>query len=470
MKQQSILKSSLLGSLQKHAVLLAVQDQHQTLSYSDLHAYILNFVELYEQAGLRKKDRILIVGEKSCEMLAAILACILGDFIYIPIESPMPEARLDAIAFDTQANARLNVGSALIKLSGTSLDIDDVLIFYTSGSTGKPKGVRIHETNIMDFVNWSKQQFTIQTQDKFCAFAPWHFDLSIFDIFVALLSGASIHCVPATTKTFPGQMTEWLRKNEISIIYMVPTAIAHLLKHGQLSQQSTPLLSRILFAGEMYPLVELRQLREHFPDTTIANLYGPTETNVCTWFNVPASEKLTELTYLPIGHSLPTFSLFVFDYNDKILTQEGDEGELICVGDAVSPGYVNDVSSAAFFIYQNQQAYRTGDLVRITNDGLVFLGRKDRQAKLYGYRIDPHEIEGLLRQYPKVKDAGVCIISQKLVAFISRSNAISSEELSQFCRKKLPGYLCPTQFIFLESLPRTNSDKLDYQKLINEVF
>jgi acyl-coenzyme A synthetase/AMP-(fatty) acid ligase len=453
--------------MQKNAELVAIVDQNKFLSYADLFSAVMSRTEELKQAGITKGERVLIVGEKGCDMLSTILACLFCGVVYVPLESPIPEARIETIVANIHASACFDVKMGLKKFnSSTTHHTDDILIFYTSGSTGQPKGVRINEKNILNFVTWVQQQFSIRSDDRFCAHAPWHFDLSILDIYTALLSGASIHCVPPILKTFPYQMAQWLSKEQISVVYMVPTAIRHLVKHGQWTQKLHSSLRCILFAGEPYALAELQQLRLAFPEIIIANLYGPTETNVCTWCEIPDSTKLSQWTDVPIGHALPYFSLFVWDKNGDILNEEDKEGELICAGNGVSPGYINDAHSDNFFSYYNQLAYRTGDLVRITNKGLVFLGRKDRQIKLYGYRIDPHEIEAHLRSHPSIKDAAICVYQQQLIAFIVTDVDCSEKGISRYCLHYLPNYCCPKKFIFLEELPRTASEKIDYQKLL----
>jgi acyl-coenzyme A synthetase/AMP-(fatty) acid ligase len=469
MKGRNKLGSELIDSFNKNGSLVAIQDQYKFLTYSDLHDQIKICQDLLTKSDFKAGDRILIVGEKSCDMLVAMLACVISGIVYIPIELPMPELRLQSIATNTAVAGRFDIGRGLIKFGETFLKTNDILIFYTSGSTGQPKGVRINEFNILNFVAWVKNQYNISSSDRFCASAPWHFDLSILDIYVALLSGASIHCPSFLNKSFPYQMVQWLNERQITIVYMVPTAVRHLIKHGKWNENSHNTVRCILFAGEIFHILEVQQLRRMFPNTIISNLYGPTETNVCSYCMIPDLNELLKWSEIPIGHAITNFELFVWNKNGGIENQISAEGELICCGLGVNPGYINK-NSDKFFLYENKPAYCTGDLVRITDKGLVFLGRNDRQIKLFGYRIDLCEIEFYLRQHNSVFDAAVCVVDKKIIAFIIANQSFKIENLASYCLKYFPNYYCPHKFISIKEMPLTLSEKIDYQKLLSDEY
>lgn len=472
MDNQGSLHYELQDALRTHSALVAIQDSERILNYAELSDAIVVEMERLKHSGIQKGQCILIVGKKSLNMLVAMLACLFSGVVYVPIELPMPEARLDRIANETLACARFDIGIGVKKLSEFTYPNSDtdVLIFYTSGSTGQPKGVRITHDNILSFVHWVQQQFSLTQSDRICAFAPWHFDLSILDIYATLLSGASLHCVDNTIKLFPYQMTLWLSQRQITLVYMVPSAIRHLVKHGEWSQQKHQSIRCILFAGEPYPLSELLQLRQAFPQLQIANLYGPTETNVCTYCEIPSLTTLSEWKKVPIGRALPDCHIYIFDEKLNELHQDETEGELVCAGPNVSPGYINDPLSLKFFNYQNLRAYKTGDYVQNLDGQFYFLGRIDRQIKLYGHRIDPHEIEAVLRRHNTVKDAAVCESDQQLIAFIVSEQNFTDRELANYCLNNLPHYACPKRFIQINRMPLTYSEKIDYQKLISEEF
>lgn len=469
--QSNALKTCLLESFIKNKKSIAIQDDQNSFTYEELYAAILDWIDVIKKEGILKGDRVLIVSEKSCEMLSVMLACLMSGICYVPIELPMPEKRIEAIAIDTKATAIVRISPNFKNINILSRenfsDPTEVLIFYTSGSTGNPKGILINEANILTFTQWARTQFSITASDRICAFAPWHFDLSILDLYATLLSGGSIHCPPKALKVFPYQLTQWLQQQQISIIYLVPTAVRHLVRHGLWSCTLHSALRCLLFAGEPYPISELQELRAAFPDCIIANLYGPTETNVCTWQEIPNYNILSQWHEVPIGKALPNFHLSILDEENHCVT-DGTAGELVCAGLGVSPGYINDSNSSKFFNYKGEWAYRTGDLVRKVQDVYFLLGRKDRQIKLYGHRIDLHEIEAHLRRHALVKDAAVCLDNNQLIAFVAMDLPCPTEEMAKFCFQYLPNYCCPKKFIFLTKLPLTPTEKIDYKNLIEE--
>lgn len=288
------LRASLEKCMKKHASSVAVQETNGIVTYSELHVSILDYMVQLQSHRIHPGSRVLIYGIKSIDMLVAMLACIFSGITYIPVEKPMPDARILSILQNTKATARIDVGLGITKTQYSSSPSNDSLIFYTSGSTGSPKGIRITDQNILSFANWARKQFNMTCSDRICGFAPWHFDLSILDIFATLLSGAALYCIPTQIKSFPYRVSQWLNHNKISLMYMVPTAIRHLIKHGKWTQASHADLRCLLFAGEVYPLLELKQLRQAFPKPIIVNLYGPTETNVCTWQTVPSLSQLEQ--------------------------------------------------------------------------------------------------------------------------------------------------------------------------------
>ena len=448
---QSLCKRLLL-SMERHCNLLAIKDQYRQLTYTDLYAEVKSHITYLKKCEIEQGDCILIIGEKSCEMLAIILACIFCNITYVPIEKPISNHRIQKIINDSCANAYFITGKGIKKLNDIKLKSTATLIFYTSGSTGVPKAVLIKENNILNFVDWALYKFKFVASDRFCAFAPWHFDLCILDVFAALLSGGSIFCVPSSLKAFPYSLVEWLNQMKITVIYAVPTALRHLVKHGHWTPVNHQTIRCILFAGESYPINELKKLRRIFQKPIIANLYGPTETNVCSFCDIPSVKLLDKWSELPIGKGIPGFSLYVVNLENQILKKNDNIGELICTGETISEAYINDRDNKAFVYFQNQPAYRTGDLVKITRNGLVFMGRKDRQLKHHGYRIDPLEIEEHLRQHRSVYDAAVLVFKNQLIACIAGNHQkCNLSTLASHCLRHFPDYCCPKRFFLFEN-------------------
>ncbi|MEL0638679.1 AMP-binding protein [Marinomonas sp. TI.3.20] len=452
----------LKNSIKSNSNFLAIKDRHCELTYFQVESAVDECIKRLRSCGLKNGHIMLIHQEKSTDFLIVMLACIFSGIIYVPLDESIPPERIKAIAHETGAFAIYHDNGKLLKFdSKTTYLKKGVLIFYTSGSTGKPKAVLIPENNIISFVFWAIKKFEINSFDRISSFSPWHFDLSIFDIFASLFTGSSIHCFPNSLKVFPVQIYNWIIFHKISIIYMVPTVIRSLVNLNGFSSIDSTILRCILFAGEPYPLIELLELRRKFPTQLISNLYGPTETNVCSYKDIPQLSELNKWKVCPIGSPLPGFE-FLIGNNQH-------EGELICIGNNISLGYLNDPESENFIKVNNIPAYRTGDLATITDNGYVFLGRTDRQIKFLGHRIDPFEIESILRLCSFVNDAAVCFDKNRITAFLVCEKYIDENFIFNHCSKYLSKASCPRKFIFINSIPKTLTEKVDYKSLLSLV-
>jgi len=297
-------------------------------------------------------------------------------------------------------------------------DEDLAYILYTSGSTGRPKGVMISHRASLAFIDWADQCFKVRPEDRVPSLAPFHFDLSIFDIFVTIKAAATICLVPQGLSSFPKSLVNFIEKERISIWYSVPSVLIQLVLSGHLKERDFSNLRTILFAGEVFPTRYLRMLMEMVPHAHYYNLYGPTETNVCTYYHVkslPISEEP-----IPIGKPCDGQKIYIVD-EDGSLVKEGEVGELYVSGPTLMTGYWNDPEKTERLMFKNlfsgegdQKIYKTGDLVSLNQDGeLNFHGRQDHMIKSRGYRIELGEIESVLYNHPAIKEAAVVGISDK---------------------------------------------------------
>ena len=299
---------------------------------------------------------------------------------------------------------------------------DLAYILYTSGSTGRPKGVMLTHQNALTFVEWCAAKFQITSEDRLSNHAPLHFDLSVFDVYNTLEAGATLYMITEDLALFPGRLAEFIGAEGITVWYSVPSALMLLLLHADLNADRLCKLRMILFAGEVFPMKYLRQLAEQLPHIELYNLYGPTETNVCTYYKVER-ERLAALDKLPIGVACENTEVFAVNERNEIVVQAGGTGELYVRGPAVTYGYWADTEKTRAMVVPNtfqqnfeEKLYRTGDLVQLAEDGnYYFLGRRDSMIKSRGYRIELGEIETALLSHPSVKEAVAVAIPDDIV-------------------------------------------------------
>lgn len=231
----------------------------------------------------------------------------------------------------------LKTATNLLPTATGMIEEDLAYILYTSGSTGTPKGVMISHRASLTFVNWSYECFQVQARDRVSNHAPLHFDLSIFDIFTTIKAGATVILVPPELSVFPRNLAKFIEQQQITIWYSVPFVLRQLVVYGNLQQTQLPHLHTVLFAGEVFPIKYLRQLMELIPQAKYYNLYGPTETNVCTYY--PVQEIPGELVQsLPLGKACANTEIFAVNENQEI-TQPGEIGELYVRGSSLMKGY-----------------------------------------------------------------------------------------------------------------------------------
>lgn len=506
----------------------AIIDRERTVSYGELDARSSQLAVLLQERGVSRGDRVGFYLDKSLESLVALYGILKAGAAYVPFDPHAPAARLGYIAANAgirhlitgveKANEWAGIVEAgaplksLVVLNGApaeaavpsgvrclvqtefegqppsprateTIAFDLAYILYTSGSTGNPKGVMLSHQNAMAFVDWTVDEMGVAPTDRLSNHAPLHFDLSIFDIFAAAKAGAALILVPPESSFFPVNVASFIREQEITIWYSVPSILAMLTQRGGLSTGDFPKLRTLLFAGEVFPTKFLRRLMGFLPHVDFYNLYGPTETNVCTYYKVP--ELLADQTEpIPIGRAVANDEVFAVADSGAI-AEPGQVGELYVRGATVMQGYWADPERTGDALVENPLAaasgdgvrdrvYRTGDLVCEGPDGnFKFLGRRDHQIKSRGYRIELGDIESAMYSHPDVLECAVVavpdeLISNRIKAFAVVRNGLTRQTLVRFCSARIPKYMIPERIDIWDELPKTSTGKIDRQILRSE--
>lgn len=354
---------------------------------------------------------------------------------------------------------------------------DLAYILYTSGSTGVPKGVMLTHENATSFVDWCSSVFDPNETDRFSSHAPFHFDLSVLDIYVAVKHGGALFLIAEDLGKSPKDLARFIRDNRLTIWYSTPSILSLLAQFGGIGGAGFDAVRLVLFAGEVFPVKHLRQVAICWPQAAYYNLYGPTETNVCTFARIPVPVPRDRTEPYPIGWPCSHCHALVLDENRAV--EPGGEGLLYIAGPSVFQGYWNrPIENAKAFVDRDGvRWYNTGDVVREdAGDGFIYLGRRDRMVKRRGYRIELGEIERALYQHPQIREAAVISVSDeasggRILAYLvpHPQQRPSIIELKTFCARQLPAYMSPDVFQFLDALPRTSTNKVDYQGLLRSV-
>ena len=504
----------------------AVRLRDESITYAGLERASNQLAHALIECGVVRGDRVGIYLEKSTSAIASIFGVMKAGACYVPIDANAPgpapsgnrppvrfsradhepralqkvdasfhqECPMNAIFFvDKAPDAALPLpgfafGDALAAQSVENpgvevIDHDLAYILFTSGSTGTPKGVMLSHLNALTFVNWSVATFGITSDDRLSNHAPFNFDLSVFDIFVAIKAGAAISLVPEGLAVFPLQLSSFIQDQKITVWYSVPMVLTLLQARGKLEERDLNSLRWVLFAGEVFPTKHLRALMEKLPHPRYANLYGPTETNVCAYYEVePLPPEQT--APIPIGKACANTDLIAIDGEGKRVTAPGTEGLLYARGSTVMQGYYGrpEASAACFIpnpyaVGREEKLYCTGDWVTLDAKGnYLFMGRKDHMIKTRGYRVELGEIETVMVAHPAVGEAVALPIPDEAIGnaihaviTIAAGGSIDSMQLKQHCAEKLPAYMVPEKVEFRDSLPRTDNGKIDRRRLVSEL-
>jgi amino acid adenylation domain-containing protein len=524
-----LLQQLLTDGAARHPHRPAVTSGSCLLSYQELDRLSNKMARTLLRLGVAPGDRVGILVPKSAAAVVGLYGVLKAGACYVPLDPKAPADRLSYVVGDSgaavivadevtgplaadlacrghgqrgvvvmslpgrpggaaaEADAHVVPWSAVAAESDQPLaedraiEADLAYILYTSGSTGTPKGVMISHRNSLAFAEWAAGAAGLSEQDRVCSPAPLHFDLSVFDIFSACRAGACMTVLPEAAATFPVSIAQWLEREQISVWYSVPSVLTLLACFGGLAKFDLSRLRTVIFAGEVFPPKYLGRLMAELPHPRYLNWYGPTETNVCTAFEVPAGGA--DGGPVPIGKACANTEVFAVTGDGRRVREPGEEGELYVRGPTLMRGYWGQPAKTRealvphpFRTEYEELVYRTGDLVTLEPDGnYAYVGRRDSMVKIRGYRVELGEVESALYRHPAVHEAAVLpvpdeLLGSRLRAVISADGAagLTREDVLEHCRQWLPGYMVPDVIDFREALPRTSTGKVDRAGLARE--
>ncbi len=520
MKDIFLLHQSLAVFAQQTPNKEAVRFNKQSLTYAELFQKSQQLARTLQSFGVKRGDRVGIFMQKNIHSAVALYGIMASGAAYVPLDPFAPPNRiqyiikncginvviseerkqtvLEEILTDVSLTAVLGISQLpegetaaqswdeifsqpAVLLNPIQVTEQDIAyILYTSGSTGVPKGIVHTHRSGLSFANWAAETYQLTADDVFSSHAPLHFDLSTFDFYAASRVGGTTVIIPEALTKFPANMSKWIQDEKISVWYSVPYALIQILQRGKLEEKDFSSLRWILFAGEPFPTKHLRETMKALPHVKFSNLYGPTETNVCTFYHVqPISETDNE----PISIGIPCHNIEALVVDEALNpVNDGEIGELLIRGGVVMQGYWGrpDLTERGFYLRNlfdqfTDRFYRTGDLVQTMSDGnFRFLGRKDRQIKTRGYRVELDEIENTILTHPEVDEAAVYPVpdgegSHLIEAAVIKKpdSQLGVEDLFTILKENLPSYAIPSKIHLMADFPRTSTGKINRRELQN---
>ena len=483
----------------------------QVHTYGDLKADSDALAAKIDSLGLAPKSPVVVYGGQEYEMLATFVALTKAGHAYIPIDSHSALERVTAIVEVAEPSLIIAIAdfpladtdAAILSLDQvraayaekTAYEIshpvkgdDNYYIIFTSGTTGKPKGVQISHDNLLSFTNWmiTDKEFATPNRPQMLAQPPYSFDLSVMYWAPTLALGGTLYALPSSLTQDFKQLFEAILSLPVAIWTSTPSFADMAMLSEDFNSQKMPGITHFYFDGEELTVKTAQKLRERFPEARIINAYGPTEATVALSAVAITDEMLATLKRLPIGYTKADSPTFVIDENGQKLPN-GQQGEIIVCGPAVSKGYLNnpEKTAEAFFEFEGLPAYHTGDVGTMTDEGLLLYGgRMDFQIKFNGYRIELEDVSQNLNK-SKYIEAAVAVPRynkdhkvQNLLAYVILKEGVAEQfdreiDITKAIKEDLQdimmSYMMPSKFLYRESLPLTPNGKIDIKGLISEV-
>jgi amino acid adenylation domain-containing protein len=475
---------------------IAVVYVKQDLTYRELNKRANQLAHYLKSLGVKPEVKVGICVERSLEMLVGILAILKAGGAYVPIDPAYPTERLALMLEDVQAPILLtqtNLQNRLPLNNQTVVNLDSdwetisqyqednlpsevnpenlAYIIYTSGSTGTPKGTEVPHRSILGFM-FGVDYIHLDANQIWLQHSSISWDGLTLELWSPLLYGGRCVLFPEKIPT-PESLSQIVQEQRVNTLFLT-TALFNLMIDTM--PQGLSEIKQLMFGGESVSVPHVRRALELLPETKTIHVYGPSECTVFTSAYPIPKQLVQNICSIPIGKPIGDRTVYLLDENLHRVPI-GVAGELYVGGASVARGYLNQPNlTREKFIHnpfiEGDTLYKTGDLVRRLPDGnLEFIGRIDTQVKIRGFRIELAEIEAILIQHPDIKQ--VVVIAREdepgkklLVAYlVAKDNPPTPSNLRNFLNKKLPDYMIPAAFVFLEGFPLTPNGKINRRAL-----
>lgn len=487
------LAGSVAGQMARTPRATAVVDQGRTVTYAELDARVGTLAARLAARGVGREAVVAVAVPRSLDLVVAVCAVHRAGAAYVPLDPDYPADRLAFMLEDSSPTAviatareagllRVPEGVALLapddpadtahKTPVGPEPTDPAYVIYTSGSTGRPKGVVVPHSAVDNRLRWGQEQYLLTSDDRVLHKTPSSFDVSVWEIFWPLVTGATLVLARPEGHRDPAYLCELIRGERLTVAQFVPSMLDAFLQHPDAGLCTS--LRLVIVGGEALTTATARRFHQVLPGVRLVDQYGPTEAaiEVTSWACRPEDDDGRPV---PIGR--PVWNTRVHVLDDALRpVPPGVAGELYLAGAQLARGYLRRPALTAERFVANpygepgSRMYRTGDLARWRPDGAVeYLGRTDGQVKVRGFRIELGEIEAALGEHPAVA-AGVVVVRQdkqgapRIVCYVvpvADTAAATVEEIRAYLRDQLPEYMVPTGYVMLDSLPVTPNGKLD---------
>jgi D-alanine--poly(phosphoribitol) ligase subunit 1 len=487
-------------------------DAQNSVTYAELNRLANRLATLLIEQGVAAGDVVCISGFKSVYTFGLMLACLKVGAPYSVFDPDSPVERVRKILSTCRPKRLIAEQSLIAKLSDVLTDLEIVpiekdaekleaaikdrgaenlvqtrqvtganpaYIMYTSGSTGFPKGAVMTHANVLNLIEWSRETYSITSDDVLTNVNPLYFDNSVFDFYSALFTGTALVPFSKEEVRDPRLLVEKVEAGKCTLWFSVPSLLIFLQTMKAADGKRLRTIRRFVFGGEGYPKAKLKKLYDAYSDSTeLFNVYGPTEcTCICSSYKLSAVDFEDVLGLPPLGYIAENFAFLILDPDGK-LVPAGETGELCLLGPNVGKGYYNDPMRTAASFVQNpyndkfqEIMYKTGDLVRLDPaDGKLYIcGRKDNQIKHMGYRIELGEIEAAMHCLEYISEAAAFHSRMdglsRIVAVVASREEVGDDRIRADLRRIIPDYMIPSTIYREVMLPKNQNGKVDRSRL-----